>query len=280
MTWLNSLRGVEADFDFMPRSKGMTGWMRKDLPKDLFTKFIADPDRFLDDPLSQTMKMGPKGKVVKRTLTDLRGGRWDVIFKRSNCNSFWRRMGCFVFASPAFQSLMGAMLLKDEQVHTAQPLAAFEYRRWNNLGTSYYLSEEVRDSQSIDAFWAYTHTPRTRRESLRERNQVLRAIASLFYQLHSSGIYHPDLKGANILLRKQGADHWQCLLVDVIGISKTRRISWTRRIKNLSQLERTFGRHLNDRERIYLVKRYADLFPLDRAHRKALAAKIIPMRKH
>ncbi len=270
---------VKAEFDYMPARNGLIGWIRKDLPEDLVAEFVADPESLLEDLSSEMLKTSPKGKVVKRILTDGNGTQWNIIVKQSRHDSLWRRFGCLFLPSPAFQSLVGSVLLNNEQVDTAKPLAAFEYRRWRDLGKSYYFNEEVEDSQSIDAFWAYRIAPRLRRDSLRERGHVLRAIADLFYRLHSRGIFHRDLKGANILLRKQEGDRWQCLLVDVIGVSKSHRLSWSRRSKNLEQLVRTFGSHLTNRELAYLIKRYADLSSLSRDRRRELVAtlmRIIP----
>ena len=274
MSWLTSRALVKAQFAFISTPDGLNGWIRKDLPKDLVAELITDPERLLADPKSETLKTAPKGKVVKRTVTGGNGALWNIVLKESRHSSLWRRLGCLFLPSPAFQSLVGSVLLSHEQVDTAKALAAFERRRWSELGKSYYFSEEVKDSESIDSFWAYKIAPRPRRENLRERAQVLRAIAALFYRLHSHGIFHRDLKGANILLRKQGVDRWQCLLIDVTGISKSPQLNWPRRIKNLEQLVRTFGFHLTDRELTYLIKRYADLFTLPRDRRRTLVGSL------
>lgn len=263
--------------DFRPLSvKGnLRGWIHKDLSIEALKLFLDHPERFLNAPDSQILRDNPKTKVVKQALESPDGVKHHVVIKRFTYPSIWRRLGFIFHSRPALRSFKGSLLLIEHGIGTACPLAILDPGGLKGGGTSYYITAEIKDGQTLDAFWAYTLSIRTRRENLRERLQVLNEIASLFYRLHSYGIYHADLKGANIVIRNKGKNSWHCFLVDVGDVRKRKRLRWSRRIKNLVQLLRTFGRHLNARERVYLINRYADLFSIGRDRRRALLTKVL-----
>ncbi len=266
--------GMLKDFKFVSVKGNLVGWIHKDLYIDALKSFLDHPEGFLHVPRSQILRDNPKTKVVKQAFESPGGVKRDVIIKRFAYPSLWRRVGFIFLSPPARRSFRGSLVLIEHGIATAFPLAILDPRGLQGDGKSYYITEEVEDGQTLDAFWAETST-RQRQKSLRDRLQILNEIASLFYRLHSSGIYHADLKGANILIRKRSESGWQCVLVDVDDVRKSKRLRWPRRIKNLVQLVRTFGQHLTGREKIYLIKRYADLFSLERGGRRALMTKVL-----
>jgi tRNA A-37 threonylcarbamoyl transferase component Bud32 len=156
-------------------------------------------------------------------------------------------------------------------------LAVFEWRDWKRLGTSYCISEEVRDSQSLPAFWQDIPIVSSKERVSQERREVLREVASHFYRLHSRDIYHQDLKGENILIRKSGTGEWQCFFIDVDGVRKSRRLSQSKKVKNLAQLYRTLGKRLNITNKMFFLKCYGELFSLSRQDRKTLAQRVLSM---
>jgi len=265
------------EFTFIGPTRGLAGWIRKDLPKGLLANFICDPESVFNDPSLAFLKKKPKAQVIKQTLRVGDGRTWNVIIKRACYGSLWRRFGFLFFSSPAVRSLENALMLKGWGICTPSPLAALECRDWRHIGTSYYLTEEVEGSQSLPTLWLDAPSSFSREDIFREKRQILKSLAFLFHQLHSRGIYHQDLKGGNILIRKSGSEKWQCYLIDIDGVWKCGRLSWFRRIKNLVQLYRTFGEHLNVKEKALFFKYYSDLFYLRRDRRKAIAGKVLSM---
>ncbi len=265
------------EFSFVTPRKGLIGWIRKDLPEDLFLYFIRDPEGVFHDPSSKPLKDGPRTKVVKQTLTGRGGLTRDVVIKRFHYSSFWRRLASCFFASRATRSLEGALVLESAGVDTAIPLAAFEYRDWENLGTSYCISEEVKNSQSLPAFWKDISAVSSKERAFRERREVLREVAFHFYRLHSREIYHQDLKGGNILIRRSDTGKWRCFFIDVDGVWRNRRLSQSKKVKNLAQLYRTLGKLLNITNKVFFLKCYAELFSLSRQERKTLAQRVMSL---
>lgn len=265
------------EFMYTRSEAGLVGWVRKDIPRNLFADFIRDPEGFFRDPSHRPLKDGPRTKVVKQTLTGLGGQTRDVVIKRFHYSSFWCRLGARFFSSRATRSLKGALVLESAGVDTATPLAAFEYQNWENLATSYSINEEVKNSQSLPAFWRDISAVSSKERTFQERREVLREVALHFYRLHSREIYHQDLKGENILIRRSGKGKWQCFFIDVDGVWKSRRLSQSKKVKNLAQLYRTLGKLLNITNIVFFLKCYAELFPLSRQERKTLAQRVLSL---
>ena len=167
-------------------------------------------------------------------------------------------------------SLRGALLLESRGLDTPLPIAAVELRSWKDLGTSYYVAEEIEESESLRALWQTTLAALPRAHTLHMRKRVLEHIAALFFRLHSEGIFHQDLKGTNILLQGNEADEYRLFLVDVGDVRRPRRLLWQQRVRNLAQICEIPGRFWTQREKVFFLKRYADLYALAKDRRRAL----------
>lgn len=274
---MKPLSGLEqgGEFNYVPPRRGLSGWIRKDLPEGLLADFIPDPEAFFREPSVRFLKKGSKSQVVQHTLTAGEGKAWEVIIKRVQYRALWRRLCFFLLPSPAVRSLRSAVLLKAWGILTPPPLAALEWRDWRRVGTSYYFVEEVEASQSLPTLWMDAPPTFSRKEVFKEKRRILRSLATLFHRLHSRGIYHQDLKAGNILIRNSGSDGWLFYLIDIDGVRKCRRLSWFKRVKNLVQMYRTFGEHLSVNEKAVFLKYYSDLFSLPVDRRKAIAGKVL-----
>ncbi len=141
--------------------------------------------------------------------------------------------------------------------HTAKPIAAVERRSWGMLTSSFYLSEEILTARTVDEYWNLDLLPTSGVKGSRRRREFLNSLAGLFRSLHEIGIYHNDLKDANILFcSDKGHQDGSFYLLDLEGIRSYRNLSGRRRLKNLVQLNRTMGKFLRLSERLYLLKVY------------------------
>ena len=268
---------LSEDFISVAPMGGLSGWIRKGLPDDLLADFIRDPEPLCHEPSSTLIKRGSKSRIVRLTLPVAKGESVAVIVKRVRFGPAWRRAGFFFVSSPALRSLKNALALMARGIDTPPPLAAFEYRDWKRLGTSYYLVEEIEGSQTLPLLWLNISPRGSNTGKRKEKRGMLRSLAAFFHRLHSRGVYHQDLKGGNILVRKRGSETWQYYLIDIDGVWTRKRLSWFRRIKNLVQLYRTFGEHLTIKEKVRFLKDYTDCFLLSRERRKAVATEILSM---
>lgn len=259
------------EYRFISAPNGLTGWIRKDLPEEFFAEFVRDPGGFLDGPSAQVLKDDGKTKVVQIKFSGPSGAAPEVVVKRFRYSSPLRRLGFLFSASPGLRSLQGALLLKRKGFYTAAPLAAFEFRNWNDLGTSYYITEAIGDSCSLRSFWMEAAPALARGEKIRLGRSVVRQAAELFARLHAEGIYHGDLKGSNILMQDWKSGQRRFFLIDLDRVTERGPLSRAKRIKNLLQIKVSWGA----RERVYFYLRYAALYCSSKPEAKALVLRAL-----
>ena len=258
-------------FEFVDGKNGVSGWVRRDLAAELNTELLTDPEAFVRTPNAGILKDRPKSTLFTRTMGEKPGRGLRVVVKRVRYASVMRRIGFLFAGSPADRSLWGALILQQKGFDTPDPIAAVGPRVWNPLGTSYYIAEEIQDGDSLRVFWQRKLPGLPRVSTLRKRSQMLRDVADLCHRLHSSGIYHQDLKGTNILVRegKPNQTH-RFFLVDVGEVRERSSVPWKGRIRNLVQICQIPGRFWLPRERSFFLKSYADRCGLSKVERKAL----------
>jgi serine/threonine protein kinase len=267
------LRGQgAAEYRFVSAANGLSGWVRKDLPEKFLAEFIRDPDGLMNHSSSLTVKDGPKTKVVRHTLQIGGGVRFNAVIKRFRYGAGLRRLGFLFSPSPAVRCLRGALLLQAKGILVPRPLAVLEYRGWKRLGTSYYVSEEVGDSHSLQEFWRSVIPALPRKKRPEVRRSVLRDLARLLARLHSMKIYHRDLKTSNILIQRWNGAARRLVLIDLDRVRERSRLPLSKRIKNLLQVRQ---RWRNPRLRIFFLMRYAEGCCASKKDAKALVRRIL-----
>jgi serine/threonine protein kinase len=89
------------------------------------------------------------------------------------------------------------------------------------------------------------------------RRRFLGRLALTFQALHRQGVYHNDLKDANIIVvPDRDADAELFYLLDLEGTRRYSDLNLRRKIKNLVQLNHTLGRLLRRTEKMYFLKIY------------------------
>jgi hypothetical protein len=81
-------------------------------------------------------------------------------------------------------------------------------------------------------------------------------LAELYRSLHAAGIYHNDLKDANVIAADCNPRNEVFCLLDLEGVRRCSRLSERRKIKNLVQLYRTMGRTLSRSEKLHGLRAY------------------------
>lgn len=236
---------------------------------------IADADRLFEGRECEIVKDQRKIKVARMRV--ILGGRARSLYlKRYNCFSWRIALGSWFRRSGAIKALRGAEVLSEARISTARPIAAVENRRWGMVVGSFFFSEEIERGKTLDAFWRDDLSRLRGRDGLRRRRRFLRELAALFRSLHGRQVYHGDLKDANILVVGGAQDRDDCFfLLDLEGIRKYSRLSERRRIKNLVQLNRTFGRYLRPAEKLRFLKEYLGRGFFDRRQKWRWASRIM-----
>jgi len=226
------------------------------LAQELLPGIAADPDHFFHLAGCEIIKDQRKIKVARLKL-EIQGEAKTVYLKRYNAFSWRYRFRSIFQSSGAVRSLRGAVILSESGIPTVRPLAAVDSRSWGILNGSFFLSEEIENGKTADAYWREELLTMKGKEGIRRRNRFLGALGELFRCLHKQDLYHNDLKDANILVRPDAsgdAEHFY--LLDLEGIRRYRKLNRRRQTKNLVQLNRTLGRYLRAADKLRFLEGY------------------------
>jgi hypothetical protein len=240
------------------RSGGCKIWFDSNYADPAVVALLKNPDGLFDLPTCEVIKDQRKIRVA-RVVLDLGGARRCIYVKRYNTFSLRHRLASIFTPSGGIKSLRGAAILIRNGIATAKPIAAVEERIWGAVTRSFFLSEEIQGGVTVDSLWRETLSFQPTQEGVRCRRAFLTTLGSLFYALHSHGVYHNDLKDANILAAASTDSQRVALfLLDLEGVRQYRAVSESRRIKNLVQLNRTLGRYLRDAQKLCVLRAYLD----------------------
>jgi Lipopolysaccharide kinase (Kdo/WaaP) family len=262
--------------DFTLQKRGSASmWVDRKFADPAFIDSLADADRWFDDPRCRIIK--DEKKITVGRLTVKIGNEEHALYvKRFNAFSVRYRLVSLFAISRAFKSLRGAAILRDAKIPTVRPVAAVENRAWGTLSKSFFISEEIAEGQTTDAYWVRELRPLRGRAGTERRRGFLRGLAELFRSLHAQQIYHNDLKDANILAVTNGSDSpLRFFLLDLEGVKRYSRLSKKRRLKNLVQLHRTLGRYLRRHEKLFFLKTYLGSESRDHSSKRRLISKIL-----
>ena len=245
------------------------------LIQDLLPNIEADPDHFFDLPECEIIKDQKKIKVA-RIKIKIQGDMRTIYLKRYNAFSWRYRLGSLFQDSGALRSLRGAAILSESGILTARPLAAVDSRSWGMLNGSFFLSEEIQNGKTADAYWREELLTVKGKEGAERRKRFLQGMGELFRCLHKQDVYHNDLKDANILVRRDSrTGSEQFFLLDLEGIRRYRRLNRRRRSKNLVQLNRTLGKYVRRTDKLRFLESYFGPSFSDRADKREWVAGVL-----
>jgi hypothetical protein len=245
------------------------------LAQELMPSIARDPDHFFSLAGCEIIKDQRKIKVA-RIKINIRGDAKTVYIKRYNAFSWRYRFGSFFQSSGAVKSLRGAVILRESGIPTARPLAAVDSRSWGMLNGCVFLSEEIESGKTADAYWREELVPMKGKKGMRRRNRFLGALGELFRCLHNQGLYHNDLKDANILVQPAASGNAERFyLLDLDGIRRYRKLNRRRQVKNLVQLNRTLGKYLRAANKLRFLKGYLGPTFLDRIDKRAWITSVL-----
>lgn len=235
---------------------GMRGWVRAGLRLADLAPPDGDPEGLLRLPSCQLIKDQSKVTVGIVVPVNLQGHReataaLPIYVKRYNVFSLRVRVMSLFQRSPALRALAGTRMLAAAGFRTPTPVAAVEYRCWGMLEKSFFLTVQVAGAVPADQYWWGL-----RRGPVAARRTFVEGLAGLFADLHAAGIYHNDLKDANVLVRVGAGGVLEYFLLDLERVRRRRVLATRRRVKNLVQLHRTLGRVATLRENLYFLRAY------------------------
>lgn len=168
-----------------------------------------------------------------------------LVVKRSRLR-FGERLAAWLGRSPGEAHWRGARLLADVGVGTAPALAVLEEGGVEAAST--IVCGALDDAEALRTVWLG-------RDRI-GRRRLARALGETIAALHRGGVYVPDLRDANLMVRAR-SDRDEILVVDLDRWSRPRfGLSERRRLANLVQLERTLGWFASERDKLALLGAY------------------------
>ena len=197
---------------------GVKGHAVRDLPQELLSMWLADPDAVFADANAQILKDSPSSTVALLTCASQR-----YIFKRFRRGSAFTGLKNRLRSSSALRSWIAGQSVRDRGLPTARPLAVLHRTRAGLPREGYLIFEFVADADDLPRAIAGA--------TLDGRRQLLDDLGRLIRDLHDRGVSHRDLKAPNILVAGG-----KPILIDLVGVGLGLHVSDRERIRNLARL--------------------------------------------
>lgn len=209
------------------------GHAAPDFPRDLLIRLIDYPEMPPAMNAREVVKAGRTALVV-RVKIPLGERMTSVAWKRVLPRSLGKRAANVFRPSGALRTWRLGHALLERGIATARPLAIVVPPRRRFGAPTYIAAEWVAGSRNLGEFAASLEGD-SRQTRRRRVAAVACALGTLLGRMHAAGVSHRDLKAGNLLVTESGGAATPSI-IDLDGAALSRRVSFRRRVKNLSRL--------------------------------------------
>ncbi len=259
--WLSNLRFwrhrdrrcLETNRRYQPvHGHGVRGHAIRDLDPPALASLLNDPNEPFRRPGIILLKDSPSATVAEFSLP-VGGVLRRVVYKRFAVTSAADPWLALLRPTPALRSWVHGHGLRERCLPTARPLAVLHRYRYGLPREGYLLAEKIDDAVELHrGLEQLQRLPAARYRAARQR--LIERIACLVRDLHRRQMSHRDLKAANILVQRdegRGArgepnhhspltTHEHIWLIDLVGVTRHRKLRYARRLQNLARLHASF----------------------------------------
>jgi hypothetical protein len=236
------------------RSTAALGFALADVDRSVVEELLADPDAPFNQPGVKLLKDSRSSTVAEFEL-QVGGVRRAVVYKRFRVTASSDPWLALLRRPAALRSWLAGHGLRDRGLPTPCPLVVLHRRRKGLRREGYLLVDKVPDAVDLHRAMARLQElpAATRRSELR---RLIDQVTRLVRDLHDRHVSHRDLKAANILVQtRPGIPEGPALgpayfgsqgplwLIDLVGVTRQRRLARSRRVQNLARLHASFCRH-------------------------------------
>ncbi len=209
-------------------------------------QFWIAPDQLLTPPAQRVVRFPQKSTTEVFRVPLPQPNEWVFVKRYRSGQAAWA-VKYFMRPSKACRALHCALALQRLGIHTAEPVAAGERRRFGWLRDALLITREV--SQSIT--WEELDRRQPRGP---HRVPLLRILGRYFAALHDAGYSNSDPNRNNLLIQFCPELRPKLYLIDLDALVRRRRVTLRRAVKDLRRLL-TRG-PATTRERLWFLAEY------------------------
>lgn len=225
-----------------------SGFVRRDRWDENLRRLLSSPERLL----SQTgVRMSKDSRATMTGLLPLPGGA--LYVRRYNYQGLGYVLKHLCRSSPGRRFWIAANSLRMRGIPVPLPVAYVERRRFQVLLESYVICEAVNGVTIAIHF----HRGLVQSSTLQEKRSVIGELALFLRKMHEKGVSYGNLKGPNIMVRREFSGRYCLFLADLEGV-RLGAVSWRKRVKDLAWLARELHDHpaVTRSDRLRFLKTY------------------------
>lgn len=188
-----------------------------------------DPEELFSNPIK--VFKSEKGNIT--VLKEIQNKK--VVVKKTNARTGIRGLVDAIRTPKSLRNFKTAQVLKQKNIETAEPVAAF----WHSSKGNIFVTQYIEDSQNLYDI-AFGRNAQVLK-SFSARKAIIRETAELLAMLHTNGLWHRDPKAGNFIVFSSGGTY-KVKLVDLDGIKRNIIDSPEKQIRTLANLAKTLTR--------------------------------------
>jgi serine/threonine protein kinase len=226
------------------------------------------------DPVELTKNPSQIFKSENGNITSLKEIKWangniPFVVKKTASSTLTKRLINFFRTPKSLKNFKIALLLKQNEIEVAEPVAAF----WNSHHENIFISEYIPNSMNLYevAFGKNTEIVK----NFSARKAVIRQVAQILAKLHKEGFWHRDSKAGNFIIYKDDTGY-KAKLIDFDGIKPNIFSDGEKKIRTLANLAKSLTRfksvNITDLYRGFMI--YCQAMRIHGVHARLLFNKI------
>jgi serine/threonine protein kinase len=263
---------LDSGFDKIRRNN-CTLFVNKNFRNDNLEEALLAGEKKLQERYRLTPVFSSDTSRVHKFTVRFDGVEKGLYFKQYLCRSALDFIKHLVRASRASRAFKATLMLGKNAFEAPVVVAMGERKSSFFDRENFLVTLEVENAKQIYQFIPESLKSFTKKQ-LQDKRELIRAFGHTVGKMHAKGVFHGDLKVANVLARR-GKNGWHFFFIDN---ERTRQFYWLLpwlRLKNLVQLNLHRTDALTDNDRMRFFKSYLQENPLIARKRTAWAKKII-----
>ena len=195
------------------KSNTYKGFINRDFCNDEFLDLMHNPDRTFSEPAVSIIK---DSHTTSSCFIPIKiGGRKaEVHLKRYNYQNIFYALKNLFRTSRGKRVWKVANGLVSRNIPTPLPISFLEQRKGGVLIKSFFITQKIDQSLSLHTLLQESFL-NTKIETIKNKNILIQQTAHLIRAMHDRGVWHRDLKSANILVEKKEGQEDKLYLVDI-----------------------------------------------------------------